>query len=81
VFPLRVVCTTSSKWSDWGSLGIAPVFMLTIDVLKMLERFINFVNEHEGVEWVTMAEMAQDFRDRNEPPKGARMPKLVGEEV
>jgi len=25
--------------------------------------------------------MAQDFRDRNDPPKGARMPKLVGEEV
>lgn len=45
----------------------------------MLERFIKFVNEHEGVEWVTMAEMAQDFRSRNESPAGAKMPKQAGE--
>lgn len=41
----------------------------------MLERFIEWVNGHEGVEWVTMAEIAEDFRERNEPPKGAWMPK------
>lgn len=45
-----------------------------IDVLMMLERFIEWVNTHEGVEWVPMQEIARDFRERNEPPKGARMP-------
>jgi peptidoglycan/xylan/chitin deacetylase (PgdA/CDA1 family) len=44
-------------------------------VLKMLERFIAWVNGHEGVEWVTYAEIAEDFRKRNPAPKGARMPK------
>jgi hypothetical protein len=41
----------------------------------MLERFINWVNTHEGVEWVTMNEIAEDFRSRSKPPAGARMPK------
>jgi len=41
----------------------------------MLERFIKWVNTHEGVEWVTMAEIAEDFMKNNTPPKGARMPK------
>jgi hypothetical protein len=41
----------------------------------MLERFIAWVNGHEGVEWVTYAEIAEDFRKRNPAPKGARMPK------
>ncbi|GMK58403.1 hypothetical protein CspeluHIS016_0504350 [Cutaneotrichosporon spelunceum] len=44
-------------------------------VLMMLERFINWVNTHEGVEWVTYAEIADDFRRRNPAPAGARMPK------
>jgi hypothetical protein len=30
----------------------------------MLERFIKWVNEHKGVEWVTMNEVAEDFRSR-----------------
>lgn len=44
-------------------------------VTLMLERFIKWVNEHDGVEWVTMQEIADDFRKRVPPPKGARMPK------
>lgn len=41
----------------------------------MLERFINWVNSHDGVEWVTMDEIAEDFRARVQPPAGSLMPK------
>jgi hypothetical protein len=41
----------------------------------MLERFIEWVNKHEDVEWVTLEEVAEDFRRNNPAPKGARMPK------
>ncbi|KZT59188.1 glycoside hydrolase/deacetylase [Calocera cornea HHB12733] len=43
-------------------------------VLLMLERFIEWVNTHEGVQWVTMKEMADDFRAKKKPPPGTRMP-------
>jgi peptidoglycan/xylan/chitin deacetylase (PgdA/CDA1 family) len=33
-------------------------------VLLMLERLIDYINEHEGVSWVTMEEIANDFRRR-----------------
>ncbi|KAH7910465.1 carbohydrate esterase family 4 protein [Hygrophoropsis aurantiaca] len=44
-------------------------------VLLMLERFIEWVNTHDHVQWVTMYEMAQDLRARQEPTPGAKMPK------
>jgi hypothetical protein len=40
----------------------------------MLERFIEWVSGHEGVEWVPMMEIDRDFRARCSPPAGARMP-------
>ncbi|KAH9939388.1 glycoside hydrolase/deacetylase [Epithele typhae] len=43
-------------------------------VLLMLERFIEWVNTHDHVHWVRMADMAADFRARVPPPPGARMP-------
>jgi len=43
-------------------------------VLLMLERFIEWVNGHEGVNWVTMKEMADDFRSKNKSTPGARLP-------
>ena len=42
----------------------------------MLERFIEWVNTHEDVEWVTMREIAEDFKSRSKPPAGARLPKV-----
>lgn len=33
-------------------------------VLLMLERLIEYINRHEGVRWVTMEEMADNFRAR-----------------
>ncbi|KAH9833887.1 uncharacterized protein C8Q71DRAFT_712170 [Rhodofomes roseus] len=44
-------------------------------VLLMLERFIEWVNTHEDVHWVCMNDMANEFRAKNAPPAGARMPR------
>ncbi|KAL7419002.1 hypothetical protein Q5752_006687 [Cryptotrichosporon argae] len=44
-------------------------------VILMLERFIEWVNTHDGVEWVPMIEIAKDFRERNPAPTGAAMPR------
>ncbi|KAJ3473938.1 hypothetical protein NLI96_g12742 [Meripilus lineatus] len=44
-------------------------------VIMMLERFIEWVNTHEGVHWVPMIEMANEFRARCSPPLGAVMPR------
>ncbi|KIJ21036.1 hypothetical protein PAXINDRAFT_125661 [Paxillus involutus ATCC 200175] len=44
-------------------------------VLLMLERFIEWINTHEDVQWVKMHEMAEEFRSRVNPPLGAQMPK------
>ncbi|KAJ4172410.1 hypothetical protein NW754_002608 [Fusarium falciforme] len=43
-------------------------------VLLMHERIIEHINKHEGVEWVTMAEMADYFKSKNAAPQGALMP-------
>ncbi|KAH9884937.1 glycoside hydrolase/deacetylase [Cubamyces lactineus] len=44
-------------------------------VLLMLERFIEWVNTHEDVQWVRMIDMANEFRARVAPPQGAAMPR------
>ncbi|KAI1791082.1 glycoside hydrolase/deacetylase [Ganoderma leucocontextum] len=44
-------------------------------VLLMLERFIEWVNTHEGVQWVRMIDMAHEFRARVAPAPNAIMPR------
>ncbi|OCF75492.1 hypothetical protein I204_04348 [Kwoniella mangroviensis CBS 8886] len=44
-------------------------------VLMMLERFIEWVNTHDGIEWVPMKDIQAQFRKSNAAPQGAVMPK------
>ncbi|KAG1850935.1 carbohydrate esterase family 4 protein [Suillus subluteus] len=44
-------------------------------VLLMLERFIEWINTHDDIQWLTFYEMTQDFRATNDPAPGAVMPK------
>ncbi|KAG7097468.1 hypothetical protein E1B28_004811 [Marasmius oreades] len=46
-------------------------------VLLMLERFIDWVNTHEGVHWVPMIQMAEEFKQKNKPKEGVKLPRIA----
>ncbi|KDQ57513.1 hypothetical protein JAAARDRAFT_207043 [Jaapia argillacea MUCL 33604] len=43
-------------------------------VLLMLERFIQWINTHDDIHWVPLIDMAREFRTKNKPVAGAKMP-------
>ncbi|KAJ6481500.1 polysaccharide deacetylase [Mycena vitilis] len=47
--------------------------------LLMQERIIEHINKHEGVQWVTMEEMCDEYKGKNQAPEGALMPAAAGE--
>jgi len=44
----------------------------------MHERLIEHFKHHEGVEFVTMEQMADEFKKKTPPTKGALMPAEAG---
>ena len=47
--------------------GEKDVFWLNQDINDTLLRIIEYINKHEGVEWMTFGEMAKEFKEGEFP--------------
>lgn len=53
-------------------------FLERIANIVALGRLIEHFKSHEGVEFVTMAQMSDEFKSKNKPAPGALMPAAAG---
>ncbi|KAI5475429.1 arp2/3 complex subunit Arc16 [Pseudohyphozyma bogoriensis] len=62
---------------DWCCfpLTIHPDVSGRPHMVLILEELIEYINSHEGVEWVTMRQINDEFRANNPAPEGVQMPK------
>lgn len=49
-----------------------------LTILTATCRLIEYMKKHEGVEFVTMAEICDDFKSKNKPVEGAVLPAAPG---
>lgn len=59
-----------------GNVEIWELQFYTVDLI--ISRLIEYFMKHDGVEFVTMEEMADEFRRKNPAPQGALMPAEAG---
>ena len=62
--PGRTVCETKTDFLH-SSLGIHPQVSGKPQVILLHERLIEWINGHEGVEWVTMEKIVDEFKSGN----------------
>ncbi|KAL9598887.1 MAG: hypothetical protein Q9219_004227 [cf. Caloplaca sp. 3 TL-2023] len=56
------------------SVTIHPDVSGQPQVILMLERLIEYIGSKEGVEWVKMEDICDDFKKKHQPVKGALLP-------
>jgi hypothetical protein len=49
-----------------------------LHALLMHERLIEHINKHEGVEWVTMGQIVDEFKSKKKSAEGDLMPAAKG---